>query len=110
MMKAVLLATAIVLAQVFVPSAAKAHDEWMNGDPVPRWVKQQCCGAQDVHHLRPEQVHLTVDGYRLDGYRSVIEAGRLLPSPDGTWWVFYRDYPDGSQSIVYCFFGPEPAS
>lgn len=93
-----------------LPQGALAHDVWVNGDPVPAWVKRQCCGPDDVHHLRDDQVHVTPDGYRLDGYRTPIPGSRLAPSPDGNWWVFYREYPDGTQSSVYCFFGPLPAS
>ena len=89
---------------------AAAHDQWADGGPVPAWVKAQCCGPSDAHHLTPEQVHVTPDGYRLDGYARVIREDRLMPSPDGSWWVFYRTYDDGTQSTVYCFFGPEQGS
>ena len=89
---------------------ARAHDRWADGDPVPGWVKSQCCGASDAHHLTAGQVHVTPGGYKLDGYSRVIREDKLLPSPDGSWWVFYRDYDDGSQSTVYCFFGPPSGS
>lgn len=89
---------------------ARAHDEWSNGEPVPSWVKRQCCGVADAHHLQPEQVHVTPEGYRVDGYAQVLPERQRQPSPDGSWWVFYRDYPDGSQSGVFCFFGPESGS
>ena len=45
------LATALTLFQT-----AHAHDSWDNGEQVPVWVKTVCCGPNDVHHLRPEQV------------------------------------------------------
>ena len=35
---------------------AHAHDRWDNGEQVPAWVKTECCGPKDAHHLRPEQV------------------------------------------------------
>ena len=89
---------------------ALAHDQWSNGDPVPAWVKAQCCGPSDAHHLSDEQVHVTPAGYKLDGYSRIITEDKLLPSPDGSWWVFYRNYDDGTQSTVYCFFGPERGS
>ncbi len=89
---------------------AEAHDQWGDGRPVPAWVKAQCCGPEDAHHLTDDQVHVTAGGYRLDGYSRVIGEDKLLPSPDGSWWVFYRNYDDGSQSTVYCFFGPERGS
>ncbi len=91
-------------------NTARAHDVWDNGEPVPPWVKHQCCGTEDAHHLLKTQVHVTPEGYLLDGYSQVISENRLLPSPDGSWWVFYRDYPDGSQSSVFCFFGPTQGS
>jgi hypothetical protein len=93
----------------YVPDAS-AHDQWDNGDPVPAWVKAQCCGPSDAHHLSEDQVHVTPAGYKLDGYSKIIKEDRLLPSPDGSWWVFYRNYADGTQSTVYCFFGPERGS
>lgn len=100
-------ATATALWLCAAPlSCVEAHERWSNSEPIPAWVKEQCCGPTDVHHLRPDQVHLTADGYLLDGYRALINESHLTPSPDGEWWVFYRDYPDGSQSAVYCFFGP----
>ncbi len=107
------LAVAAVAGLSFVVSSAQqvwAHDEWSDGQPVPGWVKAQCCGPSDAHHLSAEQVHVTPDGYKLDGYARIIREDKLLPSPDGSWWVFYRDYDDGSQSTVYCFFGPNRGS
>ena len=64
----------------------------------------------DAHHLRADQVRTAGDGYRLDGHGTVIPDRQRLPSPDGSWWVFYRDYPDGTQSPVYCSFGPVQGS
>jgi hypothetical protein len=34
---------------------AHAHDHWVNGEPVPAWVKTVCCGLKDAHHLRPDR-------------------------------------------------------
>ena len=90
--------------------AARAHDLWADGGPVPGWVKAQCCGPSDAHHLTAGQVHVTPHGYRLDGCSRAIAQDKLLPSPDGSWWVFYRDCDDGSQSTVHCFFGPDSGS
>ncbi len=101
---------AFVVPLLLLPAAARAHDVWADGEAVPGWVKQQCCGISDAHHLRSDQVHTTADGYRLDGYNAVVLDRQRLPSPDGSWWVFYRDYPDGTQSPVYCFFGPVQGS
>ena len=87
--------------------AALAHDLWANGDIVPGWVKAACCGPDDVHHLRPEQVHrVSDDFYMVDGYRYRIPARAALPSQDGDYWIFYRDDGSGGQSTVYCFFVP----
>lgn len=85
---------------------AAAHDVWANGDSVPGWVKSACCGPEDAHHLRPEQVHrVSDDFYMVDGYRDRIPARAALPSQDGDYWIFYRD-DAGVQSTVYCFFVP----
>lgn len=92
-------------ALAWIPSA-RAHDVLADGSPVPAWVEVQCCGVADVHHLSPDQVHRVDGGYRVDGYPRVISDDRLLPSQDGDWWVFYRDFGKGSLSDVYCFFGP----
>lgn len=85
---------------------ASAHDQWANGDPVPAWVKQACCGPDDVHHLTREQVHETADGWRVDGYPDIIPIGTEQPSPDGDYWIFYRTLPNGDKTRVYCFFTP----
>ena len=104
------LLTVVGLASSFWAGPARAHDVLANGEPVPAWIKSQCCGVSDAHHLTTEQVHVMPGGYRLDGYSQMISDKQKLPSPDGTWWVFYRDYPDGTQSSVYCFFGPDEGS
>ena len=86
---------------------AAAHDVWANGKVVPGWVKAACCGPEDVHHLRPDQVHrVSDDYYMVDGYHYRIPAREALPSQDGDYWIFYRDDGDGQQSTVYCFFVP----
>lgn len=95
-----------VLAVVYICRPARAHDAWANGDPVPDFVRRACCGKDDVHHLRPEQVHLQLDGYHVDGLKDPIPASRMEPSLDGDWWVFYRRFEDGTTSTPYCFFGP----
>lgn len=88
---------------------AHAHDRWANGEPVPAWVRRACCGVDDAHHLQPSQVRNTAAGWQVDGYHAAIPNGSELPSPDGSYWIFYRDFSDGSQSNVYCFFVPIPS-
>lgn len=95
---------------VFGAAEVRAHEQWADGGQVPAWVKQQCCGSAEAHQLRPDQVHITPSGYKVDGYRELIPEKRLLPSPDGSWWVFYRNYSDGNQGPVRCFFGPPQGS
>jgi hypothetical protein len=72
---------------------AHAHDRWYNGEPVPTWVKTVCCGPNDVHHLRPEQVRRNAAGdYEVDIYPFPIPARMALPSQDGEYWLFfYKD-------------------
>jgi hypothetical protein len=83
---------------------AHAHDRWGNGEQVPAWVKAECCGPQDVHHLRPEQVRRNAAGdYVVDIYPDPIPARMALPSQDGDYWLFfYHDY--GFYGV--CFFVP----
>jgi hypothetical protein len=95
---------AISLYGLTIPAAA--HEKWANDKVVPDWVKSYCCGPEDVHHLKPEQVHARPDGWHVDGYRDVIPYGTELDSQDGDYWAFYRTYQDGSQSRVFCFFAP----
>lgn len=87
-------------------ATAFAHDTWQNGDPVPPWVKASCCGPEDVHHLTEDQVHLRDDGYHIDGYPDVIPTNAAIPSPDGSYWAFYKQFDSGIFSKVYCFFVP----
>ena len=96
----------IALIGGLAASPARAHDVWANGDIVPGWVKSACCGPDDAHHLRPDQVHrVSDDFYMVDGYRYRIPAREALPSQDGDYWIFYREN-SGIQSTVYCFFVP----
>ena len=54
------------------------------------------------------------DWYEIDGYHGnggKISKKVAIPSQDGNYWIFYRDYPEttqsqSSQSGVYCFFVP----
>lgn len=98
-----ILAVAALLA-IFCVEAAFAHDEWHNGDPVPDWVKSTCCGLADAHRVTDAQIHTRADGWHVDGYNAAIPYGSELPTQDDSNWIFYRDYPDGTQSRVYCFF------
>jgi Ni,Fe-hydrogenase I cytochrome b subunit len=98
----------LILTFFLYYSHAYAHDLWSNGKTVPEWVKKSCCGAEDVHHLRPDQIHDLGDYYAVDGYRRPIykKAAHILPSQDGDYWIFYDDDKQGKQSMVYCFFLP----
>jgi hypothetical protein len=85
---------------------ADAHDHWGNGEQVPAWVKTVCCGPNDVHHLRPEQVSRNAAGdYVVDIYPFPVPARLALPSQDGDYWLFfYEDYRVYGR--VRCFFVP----
>jgi hypothetical protein len=81
--------TALAIALALFRTA-QAHDHWDNGDPVPAWVKTECCGPKDVHHLRPDQVRRNAAGdYVVDIYPDPIPARRALPSQDGDYWLFF---------------------
>lgn len=95
----------MVLAAVLLTTPAGAHDYWSNGDRVPPWVKAQCCGPQDVHHIRPGAVHIMADGYHIDGITTVIPVARALPSPDGQYWAFWNPVNE-PEPFIFCFFAP----
>ncbi len=104
-----ILASVLSLAHLFIFTVpVLAHDQWSNGTPVPAWIKRQCCGPSDVHHPRHDQVHLTPDGYKIDGYKYLVPEWYKRRSPDGGWWIFYHEDADGTQSGPVCFFGPDP--
>jgi hypothetical protein len=106
-MKGALAMVSAVLAGAVGCGPAEAHEVWANGEIVPAWVKDSCCGPADAHHLRPDQVHrISDDYYMVDGYRGPIPAKDALPSQDGDYWIFYREGESGRQSRVYCFFVP----
>ena len=98
-----MLSLAVMLA---LCGRAAAHDFWPDGEKVPAWIKSACCGPADFHHLRPDQVHLTKDGYRVDDYPDLIPIAKALPSPDGEYYIFYRALDNGDKTMVYCFFVP----
>lgn len=95
---------ACMLGTLYTCRPAHAHDVWADNEPVAPWAKSACCGPEDSHHLRSDQVHAEKDGWRVDGYHALVPYGKELPSPDGTYWIFYRTFADGTQSNVYCFF------
>ena len=96
----------LVLWGCLASAPALAHRLWADGTPVPDWVQNACCGPSDVHHLTPDQVSLTPGGYRIRGIARLVPFSKTLPSQDGEYWIFYRDYPDGTQ-YVFCFFAPD---
>ena len=101
---------AIGFAAMLGAAPAHGHDQWADGEPVPNWVKKACCGPEDAHHLREDQVHQDSEGWHVQGYHRTIPNGAELPSPDGTYWIFYRSLSDGTQTRVYCFFVPLPST
>jgi hypothetical protein len=104
-MKSLLFAGACLLAGALVAGPASAHDYWANGVKVPGWVKSQCCGPNDVHHLNPGAVHIMHDGYHIDGLKTVVPISRALPSPDGTYWAFWNPTNE-PEPVIFCFFAP----
>ena len=95
-------ATALLLAA----PAARAHDTWANGEPVPAWVKAECCTQAHAHHIPNSAVHVHADGYHVDGYPYVIPFAQARPSPDGSTWLFYTTYRAGTPDMPLCFFVP----
>lgn len=95
----------VFLLAALCASPALAHDFWSDGEPVPEYVKADCCGKADAHHLQASAVHIKSDGYHIDGLPSVIPMSKALPSPDGQYWIFFSNagLPD---PMIFCFFVP----
>lgn len=84
---------------------AHAHDMWANGFPVPAFVKSACCGPEDVHRYLPGSIFLDNKGWHIPGYNQPVPADHVtFPSADGYEYAFFKTYPDGSQTQVYCIF------
>ena len=92
-----------ILIMIFSP--ASSHDFWMNGEPVPKYVKQACCGVSDAHHLKKSALHLMADGWHIEGITTVVPAERATPSPDGEAWAFWNVGLEPSP-VIYCLFVP----
>ena len=86
-----------------------AHDKWANGEPVPDWVKAECCGPADAHHIKSSAVHIMADGYHIDGLNTIIPISRALPSMDGQYWGFWNSNNEPNP-VVFCFFAPDSGS
>jgi hypothetical protein len=86
-------------------SAASSHDFWSNGEPVPAWAKQWCCGKSDVHRLHAASIHIMPDGYHVDGLNNVLPFSKAMPSPDGQYWAFFKE-DEGPEAHVSCFYAP----
>lgn len=99
-----------VLALGLLARSASAHHVWADGSQIPVWVKSACCGKDEAHLLRPNQVHKVEGGYRIDGYPLIVPDTSALPSQDGNYWAFYQIYGivgDRPQvSNIRCFFVP----
>ena len=70
---------------------ALAHDIGCDGDPVPKWVKIDCCGKADRHLLTPDQITRGVNGEYIiatDGYVFVVFDNEALPSGDSCSYIF----------------------
>jgi hypothetical protein len=95
----------LILAAALIVEPALAHDKWGNGDPVEAWVKAQCCGPSDVHHIPTSAIHIKSDGYHIAGINTVVPTSRVLPSPDGTYWGFWSPSSE-PDPVIFCFFAP----
>jgi hypothetical protein len=96
----------------FIERPASAHDFWKNGQPVAAWVKNTCCGPEDVHELcqvskrgdpAPEgcnpddRIWYEKDGFHIAGYQNgnfAFPAEYVQPSPDTAIWAFYKHRSD----------------
>jgi hypothetical protein len=99
-----------VIAGCLMSGAARAHDALADGQEVPDWIRKACCSRADARLLRDDDVHVEGNFFRVDGYKEPIPREQAQISKDGRFWIFYRDYPDGTQSRAYCFFIPAMGS
>lgn len=132
MMRRVLFSTALALlfatvlpqgpVEIFIYASAHADEP-----SIPSWVAASCCGPQDAHKLRADQIQDRGDSYVIEGIERPIPKviggslnTQVKTSQDGNYWAFYRNYPaheasnqytqgtyheDAYQS-VYCLFVP----
>lgn len=95
----------LVLLGFLLSTSALAHDQWADGEPVPAWVKNGCCGPNDVHKLRLDQVRIEADGFHVDGLSVIVPFKEALPSPDPQfYWGFWSS--SAVNPTVHCFFAP----
>jgi hypothetical protein len=94
-----------VIACLLLAPSAQAHDQWANGDPIPAWVKAECCGPADAHQLSPDDVSLQDDGWHFRQVDTVVPRGKELLSQDGAIWAFWNPAL-GRDAPIYCFFAP----
>lgn len=74
---------------------------------IPDWGATSCCGPQDAHKLRADQVYRNDNGtWHADGYPSEVPNEVAMPSQDGNAWAFYADHTlnGGAVSMMYCLF------
>lgn len=112
MIRRLLQSTAMVVALSFLPMAMpevfiykSLHAE--EGPKIPAWISAACCGPQDSHKLRADQVYRTESGaWHADGYpRDIPNGESVRPSQDGSAWAFYNEHTEaGGVSGVYCLF------
>ncbi|MDE2096638.1 MAG: hypothetical protein KGL39_05270 [Patescibacteria group bacterium] len=95
----------VMIATLLASASAIAHDQWSNGEPVPKWIKQYCCSNNEVHRIDAGAVHLTDEGFMIDGNSHVIDPTHVFPSQDGDYWAFFA-IRDGEPGPVWCFFAP----
>jgi hypothetical protein len=115
-MRRFLRSTAIALAlSFFLPAPGPVTGIVFNpgayADPVtgqiPDWIRAACCGPEDAHKLRADQIQRVSEWYwRADGYSRDIANGIVQPSQDENAWVFYATYSNGNQGPIYCAFVP----
>lgn len=99
------LTAAAAIAVLALNGSADAHDAWTTGVEPPAWVKAECCGKADSHHLRFSAVHVSADGYHIDGLKTVVPIERALPSQDGQVWAFWNPLGEPTP-VIFCFFYP----
>lgn len=79
------------------------HDLDCAGEAVKTEVKQQCCGLDDLHVLKPEDIHYLDSGdveVTQEGERHVFTAKEVMPGACN--YVWYKRYSNCSYEAKSC--------
>jgi hypothetical protein len=90
--KLLVLPMALAAFTAMAVEAASAHDKGCDGNLVPGRIKSDCCGENEEHQLKPEQIsrgsnHEYIVSF--EDYTFVIPEEKALPSSDPCSHIFF---------------------